>query len=165
MDGAPEAESHHSNGPFPLTELASGDPRTDWTLEEVRTLYNAPFADLLHAAQTVHRLHFNPNQVQISTLLSVKTGGCPEDCAYCPQSTRFDTDVENEPLMQLEEVLASARAAREQGATRFCMGAAWRSPKPKQMDLIVEMVKGVSELGMETCATLGMLQPEQAQQL
>ncbi|HJP04178.1 MAG: biotin synthase BioB [Chromatiales bacterium] len=145
--------------------MASGDPRTDWTLEEVRTLYNAPFADLLHAAQTVHRLHFNPNQVQISTLLSVKTGGCPEDCAYCPQSTRFDTDVENEPLMQLEEVLASARAAREQGATRFCMGAAWRSPKPKQMDLIVEMVKGVSELGMETCATLGMLQPEQAQQL
>ncbi|MDP6436300.1 MAG: biotin synthase BioB [Gammaproteobacteria bacterium] len=145
--------------------MATGKPRTDWTLEEVHALYRAPFADLLHAAQTVHRQHFNPNQVQISTLLSVKTGGCPEDCAYCPQSVRYEAGVANEPLMELDDVLANARAAREQGATRFCMGAAWRSPKSKQMDHIIEMIRGVSELGMETCATLGMLQPGQAQQL
>lgn len=165
MDGALQAESHRNDGPFALTALTSREPRADWTLDEVRDLYKAPFSDLLHAAQTVHRQNFNPNHVQISTLLSVKTGGCPEDCAYCPQSIRFDTGVESEPLMQLDEVLANARAARKQGATRFCMGAAWRSPKPKQVDQIVEMIKGVSELGMETCATLGMLQPEQAQQL
>jgi len=148
-----------------LADLATGEPRTDWTLEEVRALYAAPFMDLLYAAQTIHRKHFNPNQVQISTLLSVKTGGCPEDCGYCPQSIRYEAGVENEPLMDLDEVLANARAAREQGATRFCMGAAWRSPKPKQMTKIVEMVKAVSDLGMETCATLGMLGPGQADEL
>jgi len=148
-----------------LAGLATGEPRTDWTLEEVRALYASPFMDLLYAAQTIHRKHFNPNQVQISTLLSVKTGGCPEDCGYCPQSIRYEAGVDNEPLMDLDEVLANARAAREQGATRFCMGAAWRSPKPKQMTKIVEMVKAVSDLGMETCATLGMLGPGQADEL
>jgi biotin synthase len=145
--------------------LATGEARTDWTIEEVRALYQAPFMDLLYAAQTVHRKNFNPNQVQISTLLSVKTGGCPEDCGYCPQSIRYEAGVANEPLLQLEEVVANARAAKAQGATRFCMGAAWRSPKPKQLKQITEMVKAVSELGMETCATLGMLAPEQAQEL
>lgn len=148
-----------------LAAAQSGQVRTDWTPEEVRALYQAPFMELLYAAQTVHRQHFNPNQIQISTLLSVKTGGCPEDCGYCPQSIRYETGLENEPLMSLEQVLENARAARANGATRFCMGAAWRSPKPKQLNSIVEMVKAVSELGMETCATLGMLEPEQARRL
>ena len=143
----------------------SGNARTDWTLDEVRALYQAPFMELLYAAHTVHRAHFNPNHIQISTLLSVKTGGCPEDCGYCPQSIRYETGLENEPLMSLEKVLENARAARASGATRFCMGAAWRSPKPKQLDSIVDMVKAVSDLGMETCATLGMLAPEQARRL
>ena len=145
--------------------LAAGVPRTNWTLDEVRALYNAPFADLMHTAQLVHRQHFNPNQIQISTLLSVKTGGCPEDCGYCPQSIRHEAGIENEPLMELDEVLKNARAAKEEGATRFCMGAAWRSPKPKQLEKITEMVKAVSDLGMETCATLGMLAPGQAEEL
>jgi len=145
--------------------LAAGEPRTNWTLDEVRALYNAPFADLMHTAQLVHRQHFNPNQIQISTLLSVKTGGCPEDCGYCPQSIRHEAGIENEPLMELDEVLKNARAAKEEGATRFCMGAAWRSPKPKQLEKITEMVKAVSDLGMETCATLGMLAPGQAEEL
>ncbi len=148
-----------------LAGAQSGQSRTDWTLEEVRALYQAPFMELLYAAQTVHRKHFNPNQIQISTLLSVKTGGCPEDCGYCPQSIRYETGLENEPLLSLETVLENARAARANGATRFCMGAAWRSPKPKQLNSIVAMVKAVSDLGMETCATLGMLAPEQARQL
>jgi biotin synthase len=143
----------------------SSEPRTDWTLEEVKALYGMPFMDLLHAAQTIHRQHFNPNQIQISTLLSIKTGGCSEDCGYCPQSIRYEAGVENEPMLDVQEVVDNARAAREQGATRFCMGAAWRSPKPKQMTKIVAMVKAVNDLGMETCATLGMLEPEQAQEL
>jgi biotin synthase len=147
------------------TALAKGEARTDWTLEEVRALYAAPFADLIYTAQQVHRQHFDPNQVQISTLLSVKTGGCSEDCSYCPQSIRYEAGIDNEPLMALDDVLKNAQAAKDQGATRFCMGAAWRSPKPKQMDKIVDMVKAVSDLGMETCATLGMLETEQAQQL
>jgi biotin synthase len=148
-----------------LGNALSGQIRTDWTVDEVRALYHAPFMELLYAAQTVHREHFNPNHIQISTLLSVKTGGCPEDCGYCPQSIRYETGLENEALLNLEQVLENARAARANGATRFCMGAAWRSPKPKQLDSIVEMVKAVSDLGMETCATLGMLAPDQAQQL
>ena len=166
MDGNHQGQAAAAAGAgFSAAALATGEPRTNWTIEEVRALYNAPFMDLLYAAQTVHRQHFNPNQIQISTLLSVKTGGCPEDCGYCPQSIRYEAGVANEPLMQLEEVLANARAAKEQGATRFCMGAAWRSPKPKQLRQITEMVKAVSELGMETCATLGMLAPEQALEL
>jgi biotin synthase len=124
-----------------------------------------PFNDLLFHAQRVHREHFDPNTVQISTLLSIKTGGCPEDCSYCSQSVRFDTGVAATPLMSTEAVLQKAREARANGATRFCMGAAYRSPKPKQLAQIAEMIRGVSALGMETCATLGMLSAEQAQEL
>ena len=124
-----------------LAAATAGETRNDWSLEEVAALFRAPFADLLYTAQTVHRRHFNPNQVQISTLLSVKTGGCPEDCGYCPQSIRFETDVANEAILELDEVIANARAAKDNGATRFCMGAAWRSPKPKQMEKIVAGIK------------------------
>jgi len=149
-----------SVAPLQPTEI-----RTDWSRGEVAELFALPFIDLLFRAQTVHRRHFDPNAVQISTLLSIKTGGCPEDCAYCPQSVRFDTGVENESLMPLADVLAAARNARANGATRFCMGAAYRRPKAKQLDDIKEMVAAVHELGMETCATLGMLEPEQAKEL
>jgi biotin synthase len=142
-----------------------GRVRCDWTLEEVRALLALPFSDLLFHAQRVHREHFDPNTVQISTLLSIKTGGCPEDCGYCSQSVRFDTGVEATPLMSTEAVLQKAREARANGATRFCMGAAYRSPKPKQLAQIAEMIRGVSALGMETCATLGMLSAAQAQEL
>jgi len=148
-----------------LEALARGTVRTDWTRAEVADLFALPFADLMYVAQQVHRRHFSPNEVQVSTLLSVKTGGCPEDCSYCPQSVRYTTGVENEPLLGLDEVLANARAAKASGATRFCMGAAWRSPKPAQLQQVAEMVTAVRELGMETCATLGMLRPEQAAQL
>ncbi len=148
-----------------LASLATGAVRTDWTLPEVRALFALPFNDLIYTAQQAHRQHFDPNAVQISTLLSVKTGGCPEDCSYCPQSIRYETNVDNDPLMELQAVVEQARAAKERGATRFCMGAAWRSPKPKQIEQINAMVAAVSELGMETCATLGMLKPEQATQL
>lgn len=148
-----------------LSQLAQGTPRTNWQLEEVQALWQLPFADLLFTAQQVHRQHFDPNRVQISTLLSVKTGGCPEDCGYCPQSIRYNAGVDNEPLMSLDDVLSNARAAKAEGATRFCMGAAWRSPKPRQLEQISEMVRAVSKLGLETCATLGMLQPEQAREL
>jgi len=142
-----------------------GGVRTDWTLAEVRALFVLPFNDLLFHAQRVHRQHFDPNTVQISQLLSIKTGGCPEDCGYCSQSVRFNTGVEATPLMSTEAVLQKAREAHASGATRFCMGAAYRSPKPKQMAQIVEMIRGVRSLGMETCATLGMLSAEQAQEL
>jgi len=142
-----------------------GAVRHDWTLADVRDLFALPFADLMYHAQRVHRQHFNPNEVQVSTLLSIKTGACPEDCAYCPQSIRYDTGLEREELMAIDEVLESARAAKAKGATRFCMGAAYRSPKDKQLKVIAEMVRGVRDLGMETCATLGMLTPDQAQTL
>ncbi|MEX0733697.1 MAG: biotin synthase BioB [Steroidobacteraceae bacterium] len=144
---------------------AIGEIRSDWTLEEVRALHALPFSDLIHLAQMAHRRHFDPNQVQVSTLLSIKTGACPEDCAYCPQSIRYDTGLEREALMEPAAVIARARAARESGATRFCMGAAWRSPKDRDLDKVVEMVQGVAELGLETCATLGMLTPAQARRL
>jgi biotin synthase len=143
----------------------TSDIRTDWTLDEVREIYALPFADLIFKAQTLHRKYFDPNEVQISTLLSIKTGACPEDCGYCPQSARFNTDLESEPLMALEEVVANARVAKEKGATRFCMGAAYRSPKPKQVEQITAMVRAVRALGMETCATLGMLNDDQAGKL
>ena len=139
--------------------------RNNWTLDEVRTLLALPFADLMFRAQQVHRQHFNANEVQVSTLLSIKTGACPEDCAYCPQSVRYDTGLEREELMAIDAVLESARAAKAKGATRFCMGAAYRSPKDKQLQVIAEMVRGVRDLGMETCATLGMLTPTQAHTL
>ena len=142
-----------------------GVVRNDWTLDEVRVLLALPFADLMYHAQRVHRDNFNANEVQVSTLLSIKTGACPEDCAYCPQSIRYDTGLEREELMAIESVLENARAAKAKGATRFCMGAAYRSPKDKQLQVIAEMVRGVRELGMETCATLGMLTPQQAQSL
>ncbi len=151
--------------PATLVSSRLGEVRTDWTLDEVRALFALPFSDLLFHAQRVHRENFDPNRVQISTLLSIKTGACPEDCAYCSQSIRFETGLQAEPLMQVDEVLEKARIAKANGATRFCMGAAYRSPKQKQLAQIVEMIKGVRALGMETCATLGMLTPEQAQAL
>ena len=147
------------------SDLRYGRVRTDWTLDEVRALFALPFADLMFHAQSVHRANFDPNQVQVSTLLSIKTGACPEDCSYCSQSIRFETGLKSEPLMDLNEVMERARAARASGATRFCMGAAYRSPKPRQLAQIIEMVKGVRELGMETCVTLGMLTHQQATDL
>ncbi|QDQ86935.1 biotin synthase BioB [Alcaligenaceae bacterium SJ-26] len=128
-------------------------------------LFELPFLDLLHQANTVHRTHFDPNAIQLSSLLSIKTGGCSEDCGYCSQSARHQTDLEREKLMPLDEVLTAARAARDAGAQRFCMGAAWRSPKPHQLDAIAEMIGAVRDLGLETCVTLGMLREGQAQQL
>lgn len=142
-----------------------GTIRTDWTLDEVRALYALPFADLLFAAQQVHRSHHDPNQVQVSTLLSIKTGGCPEDCAYCPQSIRYQTGVERDALMTVADVVARAQAAKDAGATRFCMGAAYRSPKNRELKQIAAMVREVSALGLETCATLGMLTTAQAREL
>jgi biotin synthase len=139
--------------------------RNDWTLAEVNKLFALPFMDLLFMAQQVHRQHHVPNSVQVSTLLSIKTGACPEDCAYCPQSVRFDTGVETEELLELTEVADSARSAKQSGATRFCMGAAYRSPKPKDLRKVLAMIREVKSLGMETCATLGMLTLEQAQEL
>jgi biotin synthase len=139
--------------------------RNDWSLAEAQALFDLPFNDLLFHAQRVHRQHFDPNRVQVSTLLSVKTGGCPEDCAYCPQSVRHDTGLEREELLQTGEVVAAAEAAKRRGATRFCMGAAYRNPKPRQLEQIKQMVREVRALGLETCATLGMLTPEQAGEL
>ncbi len=140
-------------------------PRHDWTRDEVRALFDLPFPELMFRAQTVHRQNFDPAEVQISTLLSIKTGGCPEDCAYCPQSARYDTGVRAEKLMALDAVLAEARAAKSAGASRFCMGAAWREPKDRDLDSVCAMVEGVKALGLETCATLGMLTSPQARRL
>jgi biotin synthase len=144
---------------------ALGSIRTDWTLDEALAIHRLPFNDLLYHAQRVHRLHFDPNRVQISTLLSIKTGGCPEDCAYCPQSVRYETGLARDELMEVSDVVAAARAAQQDGATRFCMGAAYRNPKPRQLEVIKAMVREVHTLGLETCATLGMLTPEQAGEL
>ena len=139
--------------------------RHDWTVDDVEALFALPFADLIHRAQTVHREYHPANTVQMSTLLSVKTGACPEDCAYCPQSVRYDTGLDREALMAVDDVVSRARAAREAGATRFCMGAAWRSPKKRDIEVMSAMIRGVRDLGMETCATLGMLTKEQAREL
>jgi biotin synthase len=136
-----------------------------WPVEEVEALLASPFADLLHRAQRVHRQHFDPNAVQLSTLLSIKTGGCPEDCGYCPQAARYHTGVENESLLPVAQVVAAAALAKANGASRFCMGAAWRGPKQKDLDPVLEMVRGVKALGLETCCTLGMLKDGQAEQL
>ncbi len=144
---------------------ADNATRHDWKRDEVQALFDLPFNDLLFKAQSVHREHFDPNQVQISTLCSVKTGACPEDCAYCPQSARYDTGLEREKLMAVEKVIEEAKAAKAGGATRFCMGAAWRSPKKKDMPYVVDMVKEVKAMGLETCMTLGMLNDGQAQEL
>jgi len=140
-------------------------PRHDWSLDEALALFTQPFADLIFSAQSVHRAWHAPNTVQMSTLLSIKTGACPEDCAYCPQSVRFDTGVGVEALMPVAQVVERARAARAAGATRFCMGAAYRSPKRRDLEQIAQMVREVRSLGLETCATLGMLEPSQAQEL
>jgi biotin synthase len=139
--------------------------RSDWTREEIAALFALPFPDLIFRAATVHRAHFDPGQVQTSTLLSIKTGGCPEDCSYCTQSVHNQTGLKATKLMAVEAVLAEARAARQAGATRFCMGAAWRNPKDKDLDQVCAMVEGVKALGMETCVTLGMLTAEQAVRL
>src|SRR6201996_4739361 len=156
MSLATDASSH-----FPV----AGPVRHDWTREQVCALFDLPFPDLMFRAQTIHRQNFEPTEVQISTLLSIKTGGCPEDCAYCPQSARYDTGVRAEKLMALDAVLAEARAAKASGASRFCMGAAWREPKQRDIDAVCAMVEGVRALGLETCATLGMLTADQAQRL
>lgn len=139
--------------------------RHNWTLTEVQALYALPFNDLMFEAQTIHRENFDPNQIQVSSLLSIKTGSCSEDCGYCPQSARYDTNLKSEALMPIDEVLKVAQRAKEQGASRFCMGAAWRKPKDKDIERVVEMVQGVKALGMETCATLGMLTESQTHAL
>jgi biotin synthase len=139
--------------------------RTDWTVPEVAELFRLPLHELLFRAHSVHRAHFDPAEVQISTLMSIKTGGCPEDCGYCPQSVHFDTGLTPEALVPLAAVVDAARAARDRGATRFCMGAAYRNPKPGQLAKITDMVRAVHDLGLETCATLGMLTRDQAESL
>ena len=141
----------------------AANPR--WTVARVAELFELPFNDLIHRAHTTHRAHFDPNAVQLSTLLSVKTGGCPEDCGYCPQAVRYHTGVGDEEMLAVDAVVAAARAAKQQGATRFCMGAAWRGPKQRDLERVIDMVKAVRALGMETCATLGMLKAGQAAQL
>ncbi len=139
--------------------------RHDWSLTEIEELFALPFNDLLYRAQTVHREHFDPNQIQVSTLLSIKTGACPEDCGYCSQSAKHHTDLEREKLLPLDEVLAAAQQAKNKGATRFCMGAAWRNPTDKNLDKVIDMVVAVRGLGLQTCVTLGMLNKPQAQRL
>ncbi|MGB4466794.1 MAG: biotin synthase BioB [Azovibrio sp.] len=149
---APEQFPVHSNPPI-------------WTVAEVLALYDLPFMDLIYRAQQVHRQHFDANAIQRSTLLSVKTGGCSEDCSYCSQSARYETDVERERLMPIDEVVAAAQVAKAKGASRFCMGAAWRGPKDSDLDKVLEMVREVKALGMQTCVTLGMLKQGQAEKL
>lgn len=145
--------------------MTLGTIRHDWTREEVEALLNQPFNDLIFAAQTVHRQHFDPNSVQTSTLLNIKTGGCAEDCSYCSQSSRYDTGLDKEQMMQLDDVLTKAQQAKSTGATRFCMGAAWRNPNAKDFEMVLSMVRGVKDLGMEACCTLGMLNDDQASRL
>ncbi|MET3524186.1 biotin synthase [Mesorhizobium abyssinicae] len=147
---------------MPRTQCADG---AMWTLEKARGLHDAPFNNLLFLAHTVHRQNFDPNKVQLSRLLSIKTGGCPEDCGYCSQSAHHETGLKASKLMEVERVITEATKARDAGATRYCMGAAWRNPKPRDMDAVVAMVEGVKALGMETCMTLGMLDLEQAARL
>jgi biotin synthase len=155
-----------SIAPFQAVAATAEAPvRHDWTREELRALFDLPLSELIFRAQSIHRENFDPAAVQISTLLSIKTGGCPEDCAYCPQSAQYDAGVRAEKLMPLNAVLAEARAARDAGASRFCMGAAWRSPKDRDLAQVCDMVEGVKALGLETCATLGMLTAAQAREL
>ena len=136
--------------------------RNNWNLEEINALFNMPFNDLLFMAHSIHREIFDPNQVQVSSLLNIKTGACPEDCSYCSQSSKYDTGLDREKLMEVEQVLLQAKEAKGKGASRFCMGAAWRNPTDKSLDKVIPMIKGVKELGMEACVTLGMLTQEQA---
>ena len=139
--------------------------RHDWSLDEIRGLFALPFNDLVFRAQGVHREHFDPNQVQVSTLLSIKTGACSEDCGYCSQSAKYDTGLEREKLLPLDEVVTAAQAAKDKGANRFCMGAAWRNPTDRNLDKVIEMIQAVRDLGMQTCVTLGMLTDSQARRL
>jgi biotin synthase len=150
---------------MPAEDSQNSSIRHDWGEVEVRALFDLPFSDLIYRAQTVHRENFPANQVQMSTLLSIKTGGCPEDCAYCPQSAHHEAAVAAEKMMQVGAVLAEARRAKEAGATRYCMGAAWREPKERDLDAVCQMIEGVRALGMESCVTLGMLTPAQAERL
>ena len=144
---------------------SSNTSRHDWSLQEINDLLQLPFNDLLFQAQTIHRENFDPNQVQISTLLSIKTGACPEDCGYCSQSSRYETELEREKLLPLDEVIENAQKAKDAGSSRFCMGAAWRNPTDKNLDKVIDMVEAVRDMGMETCVTLGMLTELQAQRL
>ena len=147
-------------------DLVTGPPRAAaWSVDAVCRLFELPFNDLIYSAHGVHRENFPPNTVQLSTLLSIKTGGCPEDCKYCPQAARYDTGVENEPVLSVDSVVAAATAAKASGATRFCMGAAWRGPKDRDLQQVLELVRAVNGLGLESCATLGMLKDGQAEQL
>ena len=139
--------------------------RSDWQLDEIQNLFDMPFNDLLFKAHTIHRDNFDPNYVQVSSLLNIKTGACPEDCSYCSQSSKYDTGLEREKLMEIELVLEQAQTAKDQGATRFCMGAAWRNPTDKSLDKVIPMIQGVKAMGMETCVTLGMLTQDQAHTL
>lgn len=150
---------------FGIAKGITVEIRHDWQVSEVEALLALPFMDLLFQAQQVHRQHQTPNQVQVSTLLSIKTGACPEDCKYCPQSAHYRTDVEKERLMEVEQVLTAAQKAKASGATRFCMGAAWKNPKERDMPYLLSMVQGVKSLGLETCMTLGMLDASQADRL
>jgi biotin synthase len=153
--------THHDE----RSSAVSSNHGNTWTLAEASALYEMPFNDLLFRAQTIHRENFDPNRVQLSRLLSIKTGGCPEDCGYCSQSVHHESGLTASKLMEVERVVAEARKARDAGATRYCMGAAWRNPKPRDMEAVVAMVKGVKALGMETCMTLGMLDRAQSEQL
>ena len=139
--------------------------RNDWKLDEIKALFELPFNDLLFKAHSIHRENFDPNLVQVSSLLNIKTGACPEDCSYCSQSSKYDTGLEREKLMEIDEVLQQAQNAKNKGATRFCMGAAWRNPTDKSLDKVIPMIQGVKAMGMETCVTLGMLSPKQASTL
>ncbi|HZW22402.1 biotin synthase BioB, partial [Noviherbaspirillum sp.] len=147
--------------PAKLREIAA----QRWPVDKVVELFNLPFSDLLFRAQQVHREHFDPQEVELATLMSIKTGGCPEDCGYCPQAARYDTGVKAQKILELETVLDAARKAKEHGATRFCMGAAWREPKDRDLEHVEAMVRGVKDLGMEACVTLGMLAEGQAERL
>jgi len=147
------------------TAIKSQVLRTDWKIKEIEALFDQPFIDLVYQAQTIHRQNFDPNAIQISTLLSIKTGACPEDCSYCSQSAQNDTSLAREKLLALDKVITAAQEAKDSGATRFCMGAAWRNPTDKSLDKVIEMIDAVKDLGMETCVTLGMLNKAQAQRL
>jgi biotin synthase len=145
--------------------VAKSQTEIRWSVAQIVELFDLPFSDLIYRAQSVHREHFDPNTVQVSTLLSIKTGGCSEDCGYCPQAARYHTDIEDQDLMALEDVVAAAQAAKDSGATRFCMGAAWRGPKQRDLEPVLKMVAAVKAMGLESCATLGMLKEGQAEQL
>ena len=162
----PNATAGVEERPHPIVEKHSTRSEAPlWDVHRIEALLDLPFSDLIHRAQSVHREYHDPNAVQLSTLISVKTGGCSEDCGYCPQAARYHTSVENQEMLTLEEVLAAAAEAKARGASRFCMGAAWRGPKQRDIEKMTEMVGGVKALGLETCATLGMLKPGQAEQL